>query len=296
MITIITTPKPFKDPHITIIQRNAILSWKKSIPGCQIILFGDEQGIEEFAKEIGVICVKDVKKNEFGTPLVNDIFEKAQAMSRNDVVAYVNADIILMSDFGETVKKYARSKFLLIGHRTDMDVKEPVDFENANWEKNLRKEAEERGKLHGHSGIDYFVFPRGLFDKIPPFALGRGVWDSWLLYSAWLKTSLVDATNAITAVHQNHDYSHIAGSKRGYSKGPEGKNNLRLGGEAHLFTIRDADFIITGNGLEKPEATVRSILFFPYHNFGKADFWFKIILFPGLATIILMRKIKRFLK
>jgi hypothetical protein len=29
--------------------------------------------------------------------------------------------------------------------------------------------------------IDWFVFRRGAFDKIPPFKLGRYVWDSWMV-------------------------------------------------------------------------------------------------------------------
>jgi len=43
MITLFSSPRPFRG-HFDIIQRNAILSWKSVMPGCEIILFEDEEG------------------------------------------------------------------------------------------------------------------------------------------------------------------------------------------------------------------------------------------------------------
>jgi len=50
MITFFTTPKPFRG-HIGVIQRNAIESWKRIHPSAEVILFGDEEGAAEAARE-----------------------------------------------------------------------------------------------------------------------------------------------------------------------------------------------------------------------------------------------------
>jgi hypothetical protein len=96
--------------------------------------------------------------------------------------------------------------------------------------------------LHPPSGIDYFVFRRGLWREIPPFAVGRTMWDNWLIYSARARrVPVVDATASVMAVHQNHDYSHDAGGWQGVWKGPEAERNMALaGGLDHYFTIADA--------------------------------------------------------
>ena len=52
-LTIFTAPKPFTNPHINIIQRNAIQAWKR-LADVDVILIGDEAGIPETAKELGI--------------------------------------------------------------------------------------------------------------------------------------------------------------------------------------------------------------------------------------------------
>ena len=77
MITIFSIPKAFEG-HIGIIQRNAIISWLKLKNHPEIILFGNESGTEEICKEFNLKFIPDVKVNEYGTPLCNDMFKRAQ--------------------------------------------------------------------------------------------------------------------------------------------------------------------------------------------------------------------------
>ena len=67
MLSIFAIPKPFQG-EFNIIQRNAIKSWTLLLPKCEIILFGDEEGTKEIAKEFGTLYLPEVKKNEFSTP------------------------------------------------------------------------------------------------------------------------------------------------------------------------------------------------------------------------------------
>ena len=290
MVTIFATTKPFEG-EIGVIQRNAILSWKKIIPNCEIIIFDNEKGTKEIAEEVGAIHIPNIKKNELGTPLVSDIFEKAQKLAKNNILVYINSDIIINSDFLKIIKGVSFLRYLIVGRRWDLDIKEKINFDDFDWERKLKKKVEKDGILHGFSGMDYFIFPKGLWKKIPPFLLGRTVWDPWLLYDAWISgAKLIDATEMVMIVHQNHKYANFKG-QAGVWKGDEAKKNLKLaGGVANMMTIRDAEFIWTKSGLKKPKINFYRFFSFPFRYYKKAGF-FKIFLFPGFLAMILWRKI-----
>src|SRR5438309_571336 len=139
MLTLFTIPKPFRG-HVGVIQRNAIRSWAMLRPACQIILFGDEEGTPEVAKECGAHYVPEVARNEFGTPLLDFTFEAAERVATNDLFCYVNADIILMGDFMAAVERLAgwKRRFLMIGQRWNVFIDRPWDFDQQGWEELLR--------------------------------------------------------------------------------------------------------------------------------------------------------------
>lgn len=250
MLTLFSIPKHFCG-DAEIIQRNAIQSWLQLRPKCEIILFGNDKGTKEVADEFDIKHIPEIARNEFGTPLLNGLFEKAQEIACYHLTAYVNADIILMSDFLEAIKRIQKDFFLMIGRRWDFELKNELDFNSSNWELNLKEVIKEKGSLHAPTGIDYFVFPRGLFKDIPSFAIGRTAWDNWLVYRAHtLGATVIDATQVIMAVHQDHGYAHIPDGIEGAWKGPEAKRNLELaGGSERIFTIEDATHILTSAGL-----------------------------------------------
>ncbi|HEX7974252.1 MAG TPA: hypothetical protein VF498_07575, partial [Anaerolineales bacterium] len=93
-LTIFTAPKPFTNPHIATIQRNAIQAWRHVGQDVDVILVGNEHGMAETASEFGVAHLPDVACNEKGTPLVSSIFQLARQASSSPVLAYLNADIL----------------------------------------------------------------------------------------------------------------------------------------------------------------------------------------------------------
>lgn len=261
MLTFFAIPKHFHG-KLAVIQRNAIISWTLLEPRAEIMLFGDEEGTAEIAAELGLVHISEVTRNTNGTPLASDLFERAQKMAENDLLCYINADIILLEDFLKAVEIVSLERFLMVGQRVDLDYCDPLDFSSKDWTNRLRKKVEEEGKLHGHTGIDYIVFPRGLYREIPPFALGRTMWDNWLVYKARsLGVQVVDATRMATVIHQNHDYSHHPGLEAGIWKGAEAERNMELaGGLKYEFTIKDATLVLGPGGLEKPKLT-RNLLY-----------------------------------
>lgn len=229
-LTIFAIPKAFRG-HVAVIQRNAIASWTRMNPRPEVILFGTDEGTDQVAKELGVQHVPNVQRNQWGTPLVNDLFAQAQQIGRSPYLCYVNADIILFDDFMAAVSRMTTwsQRFLMVGRRIDLDLTEPLDFDSENWAAQLKDSARTRGRLQIARNIDYFAFSRGLYPDpaMPPLAIGRFWWDNWLLWKAQsLQAPVVDATAVVTAIHQNHDYSHT-------TYGP-GKTEMMASDEAIL--------------------------------------------------------------
>lgn len=106
----------------------------------------------------------------------------------------------------------------------------------------LQELAREHGRLRGYAALDYFVFPRGLFDPVPPFLIGRAGLDNWLVWRACASGHpVVDATRSVVAIHQSHDYSHTRGGRAGAYSGAEALRNRQLaGGKEHLYSLHDA--------------------------------------------------------
>lgn len=262
-LTIFSAPKPFSNPHIATIQGNAMQSWKHLGPDVDVILVGEETGLPEAAAQYGIRYLPLVVRNKEGTPLVSSIFQLARQNSDSPLLAYVNADIILMSDFVDAARRVSGQvrKFLLIGQRWDLEITTPLDF-SGDWESRLRRWNKEKGELYPPLGSDYFIFPRTCFMEIPDFAIGRAAWDNWMIYKArrehWMT---IDSTLSILDIHQKHDYSHLPGGQPHYHL-PESDQNLRLAGGRlrKNFGLIDADHRLEQNQLSGPFWTLKKIL------------------------------------
>ena len=251
MITILTSPKAFRG-HIGVIQLNAITSWTRLVPRPQVILLGNDEGTAEVARRLAVEHCPDVACSESGAPLVNDLLEKGQQLATYPLVCLINADIILTRDFCSSIQRLSLKGFLLVGQRWDLDVEGSINFDSDSWEANLRARLRSKARLHAKSGIDYFVFPCGFFQDVPPFAIGRTTWDNWLVYKArFLGVPVVDATTEITAIHQNHELPY-AGGRAARSGWKEAQQNRQLvSANEHLFTLEDCNYVLTEQGPKK---------------------------------------------
>jgi hypothetical protein len=263
-VTIFATPKRFEG-HVEVIQRNAIGSWMRLNPRPEILLFGTESGAAEIAREFGLRHIPGVQCNDWGTPLVSDLFARAESVSSSPALCYVNADILLFDDFMQAVARVHSwdQRFLMVGRRTDLDIKASIDFQQPDWAAQIRQRAQQEGRLQIARSIDYFAFARGLYPAMPPLAIGRFWWDNWLLWKARsLGAGVVDASRAVLVVHQNHDYSHTTygPSKEEMMASAECIRNARLTCEGndyddgffwrYAYTIDDATFKLTPRGIE----------------------------------------------
>jgi len=248
-----------------------------------VLLIGEEQGLVEAAAEHHVPLLSDVERNDSGTPLVNSIFSLASHTSQSPFLVYVNADILLLPDIIDATQQvqinlktrqpkqletepaslYSEKQFLMIGQRWDLEVSRPIDF-SPGWDQRLREEVRTSARLHRPAGSDYFVYPRSAFTKMPEFAIGRAGWDNWMIFHArqqgW---PVIDATQSVMIVHQNHDYSHLPGGAPHYDLDESQHNTKLAGGLAHMYMVLDANQQLVNGRLQKPhpspERLIRSL-------------------------------------
>jgi hypothetical protein len=243
-------PKPFRG-HIGIIQRNALTSWTKLEPRPEILLFGTEEGAAECAADLGLVHIPEVARNQHGTPLLASLFAQAEKRATHDIMAYVNADIVLPAAFTAGVEKTRQAfpNFLAVGRRMNLNVREPIDFSHG-WEAELQERARREGQLESHTGIDFFVFFRGTYQEVPPVAIGRVWFDQWCIKYARKKgLPVIDLTPFVPIVHQLHDYDHVAGGREWVYGGAEADENLVFYGEKpHTYTILSATHLMTTQG------------------------------------------------
>jgi hypothetical protein len=230
-------------------QEIAICSWMQLNPRPEIILLGEADGLDKIADKFHLKHIPAIKVNQYGTPLVNDLFEKAQASASCDFMAYVNSDIILLDDFIPAIEKCKTTfdEFLMIGARWDADLPADIDIASDGWQDTLRQYVHQHAYLHAVSGIDYFVFTRYLWPLIPDFGIGRTAWDNWLVGKPLESgKAVIDATQTVTAIHQDHRYVPFNGRLQ-----EEVHNSSLAGQKVEIGNIASASFKLTPFGLAK---------------------------------------------
>ena len=132
-LTIFTAPKPFTNPHINILQRNALAAWTR-LADVDVLLIGDEPGIPEAAREFGARNVEQVERDGKGIPLVSAVMEIGHKYSESPLLCYANADMILMSELVRSARAVSEQvkDFLLVGQRWNLELSEPFDFGGDN--------------------------------------------------------------------------------------------------------------------------------------------------------------------
>jgi len=235
----------------------------------QVVVIGDEIGIAEACRELNLAHLPEVRCNAMGTPLISSIFALARSINESPYLVYANADILFLPELVERVQRLASEKnqFLGVGQRWDLDVEKPIPFSD-DWAGRLRNHVHQEGQLHGQTGSDYFIFPRQCFTKIPDFAVGRAGWDNWMIFwGRWQHWAVVDLTEALLVIHQNHGYAHLPGGVIHYQQ-PETQENVRIGGGRRMiFKLSDATHeLVDGRLQNKP--------------LGWHAFWREVEIFP----------------
>jgi hypothetical protein len=235
VLTIFSVPKAFVG-EIATRQFRAARSWS-ALDG-RVLLVGDDDGIAETAARLGLEHVDGLLKSDVGSPRLDSAFSRIRQFAPVGLECFVNSDIVLTQDLLAAVEAVrAFPRFLLVGQSRDLAIAD-AELDDPG---RLRQRALREGRLRGPTAIDWFVFPSGLFDPLPPFVVGRAGFDNWMIWKARQLGPVIDATEAVVAIHQPHDYGHLTGGKAQAYYGEEASRNVALGGgKAHTYTLHDA--------------------------------------------------------
>ncbi|MDD2707642.1 MAG: hypothetical protein PHV34_06490 [Verrucomicrobiae bacterium] len=243
ILTVVSVPKPFAG-RMNLIQRNALATWKMPGPSVEIILCGDERGTAETAAEFGVAHCPLARRNEFGTPYLRDAFAAGRERGRGRLMCYINADILVTGAFFEAVCGIERQaeRFLVVGECMNLDLPEDWRVAGGGWEKEARQLVAERGVRRGVQSLDFFVFEKDFYMDLPDFLLGRYWFDNWLVWNARKSgATVVDLSASVLMIHQNHNYSHVAGGFAGGQFQEENRRNWAAAGKGfRVYTTQEA--------------------------------------------------------
>ena len=282
MITLFATPKNFTGIFKTI-QLNALRSWRAISPDIQIIIFGDSEGSRESAEEIAGEYIPEVRSSSSGVPLLSDLFRQADKIARFPTIIFVNADIILPANLLENIYIVSQkfNRFLIVGHRWDMDLDKIIDFDdekncNLFWER-----VKTDSHKHACTGIDYFIYKRNQWGKIPDFIIGRPGYDNWLIWKARHNLiPVIDVSTEIRAVHQNHDFNfHNLTADPKIVPEPDGIMNQKLH-QGRTLNLLDCNYHIENGKIYKNESKD-----YINRNLGKLP-----TIFPEFSSILILYK------
>ena len=251
MITFLSSPKAFTG-NVRKIQLNAIRSWLAVHPDAEVIIYGDSERAVDACREVGVHNVPDIPCSPSGVPYFNSIVDHARIHARHDIQCYLNCDILMTEAVLKAIKPLEFPRYLVIGQRIDLSEGVDLDVTTANWKDELRKLAEQgKANMHAPSGMDYFIFPRGLWEGLPLLVIGRGGYDGALVaFCLRNKIPLINATLAILALHQFHDYGHMPGGEKEVFYCADARNNWRLHNVYYsISNSDDAPWLIVNGAL-----------------------------------------------
>lgn len=258
MLTLFTIAKPFTG-HIGIIQRNALLSWRRALPDSEIVLFGAEAGTQAACRSFQLRSGGDLPRSPTGRYLVSQAFHQCRnLMTGTSYLCYLNCDILIGPDFRagwQSVLNHGLRRFLLSARRRKADVQEDLTQLEASDFQRLFAQCKARSPLDGHSAIDMFGFSTDWAFDLPSFSVGDVAWDNWMIRMA--KESgvpVVDGSADITLLHQEHQPS----IKCAFN--PERSRNLALAGDlGQLKTLRDSSLVLRSGRLSNPNL-IRSLV------------------------------------
>lgn len=216
MFTLISTPKPFVESHIIQQQIQALESWLLIRPRPQIIYIGEEEGTEKVCRQYGIELIPEVERSPSGVPLLNDLLRRGEQAARYDVIAYVNADILIAPTLPRAIEIVQKrwKRFLLIS------TPHLADLNDLQIQEGFEHEALKRIKTPPATfGTDLFAFTKGVYKAIPPLAVGRFYWDNWLMCDPGLhRIPVIDATDFALTFHPMEETStHYAEYIKGRS-------------------------------------------------------------------------------
>ena len=208
------------------IYTNAVRNWASFLPHIQPVLFTTfpEGPIIDIVRRHGWYIYPNLKENEFGSPVLKEMFLSSFNRSKATLHGFVNGDILFDEGLNKTLSKMKElnatlKTSLLFGRRRNynmtsssvngtlpvlwraMDVKGLANSKNST--------------LFRMDAFDYFFVTRDYpFAKFKPLVISRSGFDTYFaaVTNTWGFTT-IDGTGAISAIHQTDRDGNFAHTK-----------------------------------------------------------------------------------
>ena len=142
---------------------------------------------------------------------------------------FVNSDIVLTNDLLAAVAAVRRFPRCASCSSARLAIF-PSTMPTSPIRPGSRQRALREGRLRGPVAIDCFVFPSGLSTLCRSSRRACRLRQLAVVASGRQEGPVIDATAAVTAVHQHHDYHHLPGGKQQAYYGAEANRNVAVGG------------------------------------------------------------------
>lgn len=241
------------------IQENAVRSWCELDPRPELVFFGNDVGVAEFARSVGATHIPTIVRNPYDSPRIDYILEQIDEFESADIAAFVTSDTILTSSFLLGIAAVQVSSAFVLAVR-------PRLLSEDQWRSIALLSRNERMDAVAPRFVPstrvrprptVITYPRNLWHghDLIPLGLGGLLWDSWLLAEALhLPAKLIDGTDYVHAFHQDHGYRDTKwGTLARHTQSPEARAEREIAEHVtEVLPLRLADLMIDSSGIVKP--------------------------------------------
>jgi len=196
-ITLFTIPQAFENQY-DLIQYQAIKSWTLLNPKPDIFLLGNAPGVASIANELGLYHLPNIEQNAS----ISEIAKWLDRVINNTILVYINPNVILTDGFSQTIQDIYNNQehFLLTGQYRTIQTESVIDFNDTQWQHQLRVMADKQAMPQRQLQDIYLVFTKQLLKQL--FVLNPNVeytWEQQLFYAALRKYyPIIDGSPIIT--------------------------------------------------------------------------------------------------
>lgn len=244
-----SSPKPFT-PETLPVQISAIRSWKQALPQAQVVLFGNEPGLESVCREEGIQHGGGVETDREGHEILSGIFRKAKDREPHGLQIYLNSDILLDESAAVAVAtlQSLAGPFLATARRRCLPPWSGPARAGADLAAFL-KSRENPVRWGSACSLDIFLIRDFPVETMPKFRIGHAAWDNWMIFQARCRgIPAIDLSRILRPFHCDHDYSYSRGNPRPRERNLalDQRNLELLDGEPKKFHMGYCDHEVAG--------------------------------------------------
>ena len=206
---------------------NTIRNWATFLPRIQPVLFTTfESGpVIDIARKYGWYIYPNPTVNEFGCPILKDMYLAAYELFNATFYGYANGDILFDMGLNDTLSKMNEhfntiKVSLLFGTRMNYKLLPEANYtEKPLWTPYRIHQlvVENQTEYFKPDAFDYFFVTKHYpFSKMKPLVISRSGFDTYFsAITNTLKLTTIEGTGSVVALHQtDHDGNYAHSAKR----------------------------------------------------------------------------------